>query len=254
MAAPPRCSLWLALAALVACGPSAADERGAVHVAVAANFADVQAELARCFEARTGHRIQASSGSTGQLYAQITNGAPFDVLLAADDERPRRLEEEGIAVAGTRFTYAEGRLALYGPMLDSVRAGGADLRAMDYTYLAIANPRAAPYGAAAEEVLERLGLTEAVRPRVVVGENIGQAHQFVKSGAAELGFVAHSQVIGEPERSYWLVPTELHAPIRQDAVLLRQGADEPAARAYLRFLRTPEAQRVIESYGYGTRP
>ena len=241
---------FLFAAVAVGCGDATPSEPGTVRVAVAANFGAVQAELARRFEERTGYRVRASPGATGQLYAQIRHGAPYDVLLAADAERPRLLEEEGLGVPGSRFTYATGRLALYGPTLDSVRPGGADLRSGFPTHLAIANPRIAPYGAAAEQVLARLGLAAAVRPRIVQGESIAQTHQFVRSGAAEMGFVALSQVVGEPRRTYWLVPEDHHAPILQDAVLLRRGEQSAAARAYLRFLRSEEARRVIESHGY----
>lgn len=238
-----------------ACGRATPEaEAEEVRVAVTASFADVQAELARRFRARGGPPVRASVGSTGQLYAQVRGGAPFDVLLAADAERPRRLEAEGEAVAGSRFTYAYGRLALYGPTLDSVRAAGADLRAARLTHLAIANPAVAPYGVAALEVLQRLGLRERLQPRLVRGESVAQTYQFVRTGAAELGFVALSQVIRAPRRSYWLVPAELHRPIAHDAVLLRAGAQSPAAREYLRFLQSAEARRVIESFGYATRP
>jgi molybdate transport system substrate-binding protein len=232
------------------CRGPASQPAETVSVAVAANFADVQTELARRFEAETGYGVVASSGSTGQLSAQIVNGAPFQVFLSADAERPRLLEEAGLAVSGTRFTYAQGRIALYGPRLDSVRAGGADLRGDGYTHLAIANPTTAPYGAAAHEVLARLGAEAVARPRLARGENIAQTYQFVGTGAAELGFVALSQVKSEPARSYWLVPTELHSPILQDAVLLRGAEDHAAATAYLQFLRSPAAREVIESFGY----
>ncbi|HEX7048794.1 MAG TPA: molybdate ABC transporter substrate-binding protein [Longimicrobiales bacterium] len=223
-----------------------------VLVAVAANFAETQAALAARFTAATGVVVRASIGSTGQLYAQIRNGAPFDVFLAADEERPRRLEAEGRVVPGTRFTYAEGRLVLYGPGLDSVRAGGADLIEGEYAHLAIANPETAPYGVAAVQTLERLGLADAVAARLIRGESIGQTYRFVRSGAAELGFVALSQVRGESSCRYWIVPRELHGPIRQDAVLLRHGADNAGARRYVAYLRSPEARRLIASYGYGT--
>lgn len=234
------------------CGGSPDPRTAEVRVAVATNFAEVQTELAHRFEERTGVRIRASTGASGQLYAQIVNGAPFDVFLSADAERPARLEREGWAVPGTRFTYAEGRLALYGPGLDSVRAGGADLREGGFTRLAIANPRTAPYGVAAEQVLSRLGVDAEARSRVVQGENIGQTYQFVRSGAAELGFVALSQVLDEPRHRYWVVPADHHDPIAQDAVLLREGAGNPAAREYLAFLRSGEAREVIEAAGYSS--
>jgi molybdate transport system substrate-binding protein len=197
--------------------------------------------------------VVASAGSSGQLYAQIRNGAPFDVFLSADTARPAQLERDGLTEPGSRFTYAVGRLVLYGPTLDSVRAGGADLRGAGVRHIAIANPRTAPYGAAAVQAIERLGLGTQLRDRVVQGENIAQTWQFVRSGAAELGFVALSQVLSEPTRTYWLVPQDHHDMIAQDAVLLRSAASEPAAIGYLAFLRTDTARRVIELSGYGTR-
>lgn len=242
----PAASLTSASAAI-----SASAAPATVHIAVAANFAPVQAEIAQRFSRSTGHEVRVSIGATGQLYAQIRNGAPYDILLAADAERPRLLEEEGIGVAGMRFTYAEGRLVLWGPSFDSVRPDGADIREGRFRRLAIANPRTAPYGAAAAEVLQGLGVMAEVAPRLVRGENIGQTFQFVRSGAAELGFVALAQVIREPRASYWLIPCELYPPIIQDAVLLGPGAENPAAREYLRYLRGVEARRVIEAYGYG---
>ena len=245
--------LFLILVTLAGCTPET-NPPGEVRAAVAANFAEAHEELARRFAARTGYRVRTSMGSTGQLYTQIRNGAPFDVFLAADDQRPARLEREGGAVPGTRFPYSIGHLALYGPGLDSVRAGGLDLRDGKYRYLAIADPKTAPYGESAEAVLKRLGLATAVRPRLVMGENIAQTYQFVRSGAAELGFVALAQVIRDPRRHYWAVPDTLHEPIVQEAVLLVPGADSQPAKAYLEFLRTPEARAVIESYGYATRP
>jgi molybdate transport system substrate-binding protein len=230
---------------LISCVPETVPEE-VVRVAVAANVQDAHGELARAFEARSGRRVVVSTGSSGQLYAQIRHGAPYDVFLAADDERPRLLEDEGRTVAGTRFTYAVGRLVLFGPGLDSVRSGGADLHG-ELRHLAIAHPRTAPYGAAAEEVLVGLGVAERLAPRLVRGENIGQTFQFVKTGAAELGFVALSQVRGEPPHTYWLVPADRHRPLLQDAVLLE---DRAAAREYLAFLRSAEAARLLEGWGY----
>jgi len=226
---------------------------GEVHVAVAANFAAVQERLAVLFTVGTGHAVVASSGSSGQLHAQIRNGAPFDVFLSADTTRPGQLERDGLTEPGSRFTYAVGRLVLYGPTLDSVRAGGADLGAAQVRHIAIANPRTAPYGVAAVQTLERLGLTGRARDRIVQGENIAQTYQFVRSRAAELGFVALSQVLNERAHTYWTVPQDHYDVIAQDAVLLRSAAGEPAALAYLAFLRGDTARRLIESSGYGTR-
>jgi molybdate transport system substrate-binding protein len=215
-------------------------------VAVAANFTATAEELAELFESETGHTLQLSFGSTGQLYAQISQGAPFAAFLAADGERPRRAIAQGFAVEDTAFTYAVGRLALYSPTLDvSVGATALDL---PFTHIAVADPQTAPYGAAAVEVMEALGVAERLSEKSVTGENIAQTLQFVESGNAELGFVAASQVVG---RQYqWLVPADLHAPIIQDAVLLTAGEGNAAAIAFLDFLRSPQAVSIIEAAGY----
>ncbi len=220
-----------------------------VRVAVAANFRAPAAVLARRFEAATEHRVVLSVGSTGSLYAQVRNGAPFDLLLAADSRRPARLEAEGRAVE--RFTYARGRLALVGSALGDAPDGEEALRAGRFEHLAVANPETAPYGAAAREALRRLGLWEALEPRVVYGESVAQAYQFVRSGGAELGLVAWAQAVSEGAESAWLVPAELHPPIRQDAVLL---SERPAARAFFELLQTAEGRAVIEAAGYGLDP
>jgi molybdate transport system substrate-binding protein len=248
-----RIAAALAALAFVACGgePDARpDSEPALSVAVAANFSATQEALAARFTELTGTPVVASVGSTGQLFAQIQNGAPFHVFLSADQARPEQLEASGLAVQGSRFSYAEGRLVLYGPGLDSVRAVGVDLRDRREARVAIANPQTAPYGAAAMAVLERLGLTSTLAPRIVQGESIAQADQFVRSGSAELGFVALSQVIGESANKYWLVPRELHAPILQDAVLLVAGRAHLDAQVYLDFLRSAEGRRIIEAAGY----
>lgn len=217
-----------------------------VTVAVAANFTAVSEELAAMFAAESGHEVVLSFGATGQLYTQITQAAPFGVFLAADTARPEKAIAEGFGVAGSFFVYAEGQLALYGPgrdMSDGVSAlGGA------FSKLAVADPDAAPYGKAAVEVLSALGLYEALEPRIVWGENISQTLQFVESGNAELGFVAASQVLGKSET--WLVPGDLHTPISQGAVLLKEGEYNPAAVAFLEFLRSADAVAVIEAAGY----
>lgn len=220
-----------------------------VRVAVAANFTRVAEELAAAFEARTGDEVKLSFGATGMLYAQIAQGAPFEVFLAADDERPQRAVADGLGVVGSVFTYAIGKLVLYSPGVD-VRDGAAVLEAGDFGHLAIADPQTAPYGAAAVEVMTALGVGDALKPKLVTGENAVQALQFVESGNAELGFVALSQVIGRTAGFQWPVPAELHAPIRQDAVLLKSGEANPAATAFLDFLRSDEAVAVIEKAGY----
>ena len=217
-----------------------------MHIAVAANFATPAKHLAEPFLRETGHRVVLSSGSTGKFYAQIKSGAPFEVLLSADEATPRRLEEDGLAVPGTRFTYATGRLALWSAQ-PNLPIGEALLRKKDFQRLAIANPRLAPYGAAAQEVLEKLGLWANVRAKLVQGENIAQTFQFVSSGNAELGFVALSQVQGG---SHWVVPATLHRPLKQGAVLLARGKGNAAAGSFLELLRSPLARKVVRSYGY----
>ena len=226
-------------------------------MAVASNFSVVINRIAPEFEKTTGHRLIASFGSTGKLYAQIRNGAPFDVLLAADDEHPKRLEADSVAVAGTRFTYAIGRLALWSPQPNFVDASADVLRHGQFAHLAIANAKTAPYGAAAEQVMRRLGVWERLAPRLVRGENITQTFQFVSTGNAALGFVALGQVRTLPparQGSHWLVPAELHEPLRQEAVLLRRGADKAAARALLDYLRASDVKSIIQNLGYATPP
>lgn len=236
--------LFWALALLIE--PAVADE---LKVAVAANFAAVAEELALAFKATTGNDLILSTGATGALYAQISQGAPFEVFLAADDNRPRQAVAEGLGIEGTVFTYAVGALVLYSPSLDLV-SGVKLLQAGEFEHLAIADPQTAPYGAAAEQALQALGIYDAVAPKLVVGESIAQTLLFVESGNAELGFVALSQVIGQPEERRWPVPPGLYRPIAQDAVLLKAGEGNPAAVAFLAFLKGEEAQAIIRSRGY----
>jgi len=224
-----------------------------VSVAVASNFAAPMQKIAAAFEKDTGHKAVLAFGSTGKFHAQITNGAPFQVLLAADDETPQRLEREGFAMAGTRFTYAIGRLALWSRLPGRVDGKGDVLRVGGFAHIALANPKIAPYGAAAAEVLNGLELTATLTPKFVLGENIAQTYQFVASGNAELGFVALSQVYLDGKLaagSAWVVPATLHAPIRQDAVLLRAGKDSAAAAALLAYLRGDKARALIRASGY----
>ncbi|MGB3339042.1 MAG: molybdate ABC transporter substrate-binding protein [Devosia sp.] len=218
-----------------------------VNVAVAANFTKVAEELAPLFKAETGHDVTYSFGATGQLYTQISQAAPFEVFLSADDVRPSQAVSEGLGVEGTVFTYAVGALALYSTSLD-LTDGDAVLEAGDFDNLAIADPETAPYGRAAVEALTALGLAETVTPKLVTGENITQTLQFVETGNAELGFVAASQVVGKS--GVWIVPAELHEPIRQDAVLLKTGEANPAASAFVDFLKSDAAVAVIEAAGY----
>lgn len=226
---------------------------GEVQVAVAANFAGPMEKLAEQFQKDTGHKAVVASGATGKFYAQIRNGAPFEVLLSADDETPARLEAEGQVVAKSRFTYAVGRLVLWSAKANYVDATGAVLKTGAFTHLAIANPKTAPYGAAAVAVIDKLGLTARLQPRLVQGENIAQAFQFASTGNAELGFVAQAQVWRDGKftaGSGWIVPATMHAPIRQDAALLTRGAKNPAAQALLDYLRSDKAKALIRAYGY----
>lgn len=227
---------------------SAADE---VNVAVAANFTKPVEEIGAAFTAQTGHVPIFSFGATGALYTQITQGAPFQVFLAADSKTPARAIVDGFGVEGTSFTYAVGKAVLYSPTLD-VTDGEAVLRGGDFSHIAIADPVTAPYGAAAIAIIDRLGVTADVSPKQVVGQNISQTLQFVDSGSAELGFVALSQVVDKPQSEVWRVPAELYDPILQDGVLLQAGLDSPAAAAFLEFLKGPEAVAVIAKYGYDT--
>ena len=229
-----------------ACVPMAAADT--VRVAVAANFAAPFQRIAQQFEADTGHQVEVSVGASGKLFAQIQNGAPFAVFLSADDERPAALEKSGFAVAGTRFVYARGQLVLWSRRPNWIDAQGQVLRQGGFNKLAIANPDSAPYGRAAIETLTAMGLRETLASRVVMGESIGQTFHFVNSGAAELGFIARSQLDRSAAGSAWVVPEKLHQPILQEAVLIK---DQPAARALLRFLQAPAARAVIQQAGYG---
>lgn len=238
------------MAVLTCMGTAHADE---VQVAVAANFAGPMDKLAAEFQKDTGHKAIVASGATGKFYAQIRNGAPFEVLLSADDETPAKLETEGHVVAKSRFTYAVGRLVLWSAKADYVDASGAILKTGDFKHLAIANPKTAPYGAAAMATIDKLGLTGKLQPRLVQGENIAQAWQFASTGNADLGFVAQAQVWRDGKftsGSGWIVPAAMHAPIRQDAALLTKGAQNPAAQALLQYLRTDKAKTLIRSFGY----
>jgi molybdate transport system substrate-binding protein len=224
-----------------------------IQLAVAANFAGPAKTLAARFEKESGHRVVMTLGSTGKFYTQIKHGAPFDVLLSADDETPERLEKESLAVAGSRFTYAVGRLVLWSPRPGIVDPTGEVLKKGGFRHLAIANPKLAPYGRAAMETMKALDVAERLQPMLVIGENIAQAYQFTASGNAELGFVAMSQVMEDGARkpgSAWIVPAQLHAPIRQDAVLLEKGKAKPAAQEWMRFLRSAPARETIRRFGY----
>ena len=239
-----------AFVSLISLNSACADE---VQVAVAANFtAPIQA-IAKDFEKDTGHKLVAAYGATGQFYAQIKNGAPFEVFLAADDSTPAKLESEGDSVKGSRFTYAVGTLALWSAKEGYVDAKGEVLKQNQFKHLSIANPKAAPYGLAATQVLDKLKLTDATKAKIVEGQNITQAYQFVSTGNAELGFVALSQIYKDgkvSQGSAWIVPATLHEPIKQDALILNKGKDNPAAQALVDYLKGPKAAAVIKSYGY----
>lgn len=227
---------------------------GEVQLAVAANFAGPIAKIGEAFTAATGHRLKVSTGATGKFYTQILGGAPFEVLLAADDVTPKRLVAEGHAVAGSHFTYALGRLVLWSAQPGFVDAQGAVLASDKVKHVAIANPKVAPYGAAAIEVIKARGLADSVTPKLVTAESIAQAYQFAFTGNAEVGFVALAQVAvpGKPMLgSYWRVPANLYGEIRQDAVLLKAGEKNPAAVALLGYLKSKAAQTLIRDFGYG---
>ncbi len=235
---------WLLLVA----APVAAAE---VPVAVAANFTEPAKEIAAAFKAATGEDVTLSFGSSGQFYAQITRGAPFQVFLSADTDRPLAAERDGVGVPGTRFVYAVGKLVLYSRTQGLVDDQGAILKAKDrFQKIAIADPAAAPYGSAAIQTMGRLGVLPALKPKIVQGSSITQAYQFAQTGAAELGFVALSQVIGVTGGSRWVVPESLHKPIEQGAILLFTGDKNPAARQFLAFLKGPQARAIILKYGY----
>jgi molybdate transport system substrate-binding protein len=245
-----RLPLIAALFALVLPARALAAE---VQVAVAANFTEPAKEIAAAFKAATGHSATLSFGSSGQFFSQITHGAPYEVFLSADKDRPEEAEKQGVAAPNTRFTYAVGRLVLYSKTPGLVDPKGAVLKNYRYSKIALADPTAAPYGEAAVETLQNLGLFETLKTKFVQGSSITQTYQFVATGAAETGFVALSQVVNEPGGSRWLVPETLHAPIEQQAILLWPGAKDPAARAFLAFLKGPQAKAIIKRYGYEVR-
>ena len=235
---------------------SAAAQAEVVQIAVAANFTAPARALAEIFARTTGHEAKLSFGATGAFYTQIKNGAPFDILLAADDERPIRLEKEGDTVPGSRFTYAIGQLVLWSAKPGFVDGEGAVLKGGNFNKIAIANPKLAPYGAAAVETMDKLGLAAALTPKLVTGESIGQTYNFIATGNAELGFVALAQVLDGGKLksgSMWVVPAKYHAPIIQDAVILKRAAANPAAKAWMALMRSPNTQDFIRSYGYDVK-
>lgn len=241
---------WLIAVAALLSAPLPAAE---TQVAVAANFTEAARAIAAAFEKATGHKATLAFGASGAFYAQISHGAPFEIFLSADSERPARLEKDGLAVPGTRFTYAMGRLVLYSATPGFIDARGAVLGSGGFDKIAIADPATAPYGLAAVETMRALGVQDSLKPKVVTGSSIAQTYQFVSTGAAQLGFVALSQLIAVPGGSRWIVPEKLHTPIDQQAVLLKTGAANPAARAFLAFLKGRTALAIIRRYGYVAR-
>lgn len=223
------------------------------YVAVAANFTEPAKEIAADFEKATGHKAVLAFGSAGAFFTQITRGAPFEVFLSADAERPIRAENEGYTVIGTRFTYAIGRLVLYSTTPGLVDGKGDVLKSQRFDKLAIADPKIAPYGTAAIETMHKLGVYDALKAKIVSGSSIAQAYQFTSTGAAQLGFVALSQVITVRGGSRWIVPTKLHRPIDQQAVLLKTGKNNPAARAFIQYLKSGKALAIIRRYGYAAK-
>ena len=233
--------LWLGFAGTA--------EAAKTHVAVAANFTEPAREIAARFREKTGHEAVLIFGASGAFFTQITHDAPFEVFLSADEERPRLAVEKGFAVPESRFTYAIGKLVLWSRVLD-VTDGKATLSAGKFSKLAIANPNSAPYGAAAVESMKALGVFDALQRKLVRGNSISQAFQFIDTRNAELGFVALAQLHGVTAGTQWLVPENLHSPIRQDAVLLKRGANDEASKAFMAFLKEPEVRTIIESFGY----
>jgi molybdate transport system substrate-binding protein len=245
--------LALAIAAVLTIGFGAPAFAADTQVAVAANFTAPAKDIAAAFTAKTGHHAILSFGSSGQFYTQITHGAPYEVFLSADPDRPKRAEQDGVGIPGTRFSYAIGRLVLWSAMPGLVDDKGAVLASGKFNKLSIADPTAAPYGVAAVQTLTKMGVYRQVAPKIVKGSSITQAYDFVHTGAADLGFVALSQVINDPSGSRWLVPATYHAPIDQQAILLWTGDKSVAARAFMQFLKGPEAREIIKRYGYELR-
>jgi len=239
------------LAAVLLVGLSGSSARATqVHVAVAANFTEAAKEIAEAFKKKSGDEAVLSFGSSGQLYTQITQSAPFQIMLSADTERPKRLVADGLGVPDNVFTYAIGKLVLWSKSPGLVK-GEATLKSASFAKIAIANPTAAPYGAAAVEMMKALKVYDALQPKIVQGNNISQTLQFIDTGNAELGFVALSQLVGKETGSRWVPPQQFYTPIKQDAVLLKKAAANKAATGFMAFLKGPEARAIIEKFGYG---
>ena len=237
----------------LACAMCSASHASEVLVAVAANFAAPIQKIAPLFEKDTGHKAILSLGSTGSFYAQIKNGGPFHILLSADDETPLKLEKEGLGIAGSRFTYATGKLVLWSKQAGRVDGEGHILKTGNFQRIALANPKLAPYGLAAVETLTQLGMLQTLQAKIVQGDNIAQTYQFVFTENAQLGFVALSQVYADgkiSQGSAWIVPSQLHSPLKQDALLLNPGKNNPAAAALMDYLKTDKAKGIISAFGY----
>jgi molybdate transport system substrate-binding protein len=246
-------TLGLALFAGFSLGGASQAFAAETQVAVAANFTEPAKEIATAFKAATGHTAVLSFGASGGFYTQITRGAPFEVFLSADPDRPKRAEQDGVGVPGTRFTYAVGRLVLYSKTPGLVDDQGAILKSGKFDKISIADPASAPYGVAAVQTMKKLGVYDTLKPKIVQGSSIAQAYEFVSTGAAQVGFVALSQAINVQGGSRWLVPASDHAIIDQQAILLYTGKNNPAATAFLAFLKTPAAIAIIKRYGYETK-
>jgi molybdate transport system substrate-binding protein len=245
-----RFLLGLLFASALTLGGAGAVQAAGVAVAVAANFSMVADELGAAFKAKTGNDVVISAGATGALYTQITQAAPFEVFLSADSKTPKKAIDEGFGVAGTQFTYAIGKIVLFSTD-PALVTGEETLKTGTFEKLAIADPETAPYGAAAVAAMTALGVCDTLKPKIVTGESIAQTYQFVDTGNAELGFVALSQIIKREDGSRWEVPAELYKPLTQDAVLLKAGEANQAAKDFLDFLKSPDAVALIASYGYG---
>ncbi|MCF8473449.1 MAG: molybdate ABC transporter substrate-binding protein [Emcibacter sp.] len=223
-----------------------------VTVAAASNFGATLKKIIPAFEAETGHQVNLVLGSSGKIFAQIIHKAPFDVFLSADDIKPKKLEDQDITVQESRFTYAIGKIVLWSPEIKIIN--GSIVQSGKFNRLAIANPKLAPYGMAAVEVLKSLGLYETVRPKIIQGENIAQTYQFVATGNADLGFIALAQLsqkeLSNKKDNIWLIPDTLYSPIRQDAVMLKSGQNNKAAHDFMQFLRSYTAQKIIQGFGY----
>jgi molybdate transport system substrate-binding protein len=241
---------------LVSCAMSSNSFAAEVLVAVAANFAAPMQKIAPLFEKDTGHKVILSLGSTGSFYAQIKHGGPFHILLSADDETPRKLEKEGLGIADSRFTYATGKLVLWSKQAGKVDDAGQVLKTGNFQRIAIANPKLAPYGLAALETLTQLGVLQALQAKVVQGDNIAQTYQFVVTENAQLGFIALSQVYADgkiAQGSAWIVPSHLHSPLQQDALLLNPGKNNPAAEALMNYLKSDKAKNIMRAFGYAVQ-